>query len=751
MGLFSRKTKVQVAATVARVYTDDLLPSSVKTGMLRALINDDNIIDHVLEDLVSGIGMRANRMYDYASKHYAHGLPRPMHFESTTGKDIVQGMIEYEVGGPINIEYYHYGHLNQLHFGWHNLTHFHGYDPQTNQLGNLSTNKGTPVYLKDMVVVVKEATLDEMHDGSLDLWGPSPNAGYTPERQDLTSSFLRTHTPFRVDPLASGDYLLVSYVWLAETGELQQESLTIPFDLPNAATGDFYQVMYTYQGTKGWWTYESGSGIYPTVDAIFEPEMDEEYTGFANFFPITYFRHNGQSMDANRESPAYKTSTKMLGYLGMDYQSMIDAVNENPDVDQVEQAMMMMAVPANTENPLEIRYLFDFFNRARTASGAPPDWSKTPTDLRILRGNGSEINVAEEHSIILEDKKFKMALGYKAIFKRKRSGVIGPVGTYTHELGMEELVQKGIHTVTNEEVLWRSTVPTHTYRFQKTAGSYDEIMVHGLRMVYHIYGTYSDVGENDEPILMIPVDYTVTKEYAMPDREKLYARSLHYIFNSVVITKLKWYQTEGFKAILIIVMIVITIMTYGQTLKELAAAIASGSAATAMAAIKAILIVVLKQLVVGVVLKLFVKAAGIKIAFIAAVIAAAMGFYQSMGWGELGATWAEGLLKVATNLANAVNDVMTEMLLDLKSEAEAFGLYVEEKTKLLEETNKLLETSNLLTPFIFFGETPDQFYQRTVHSGNIGVMGIEAVASYVDMALTLPKLNETLGEKYVGY
>ena len=69
--------------------------------------------------------------------------------------------------------------------------------------------------------------------------------------------------------------------------------------------------------------------------------------------------------------------------------------------------------------------------------------------------------------------------------------------------------------------------------------------------------------------------------------------------------------------------------------------------------------------------------------------------------------------------------------------------------KLLESAQDLLEPSQLLHPFIIFGESPNDFYNRTVHSGNIGTMAISSITNYVDLSLTLPKFSETVGDTFV--
>jgi hypothetical protein len=64
---------------------------------------------------------------------------------------------------------------------------------------------------------------------------------------------------------------------------------------------------------------------------------------------------------------------------------------------------------------------------------------------------------------------------------------------------------------------------------------------------------------------------------------------------------------------------------------------------------------------------------------------------------------------------------------------------------MLDKAMELLEESNILNPRIIFGESPDDFYNRTVHSGNIGVASLDAISSFVAVALVLPKMNDTIG------
>ena len=86
----------------------------------------------------------------------------------------------------------------------------------------------------------------------------------------------------------------------------------------------------------------------------------------------------------------------------------------------------------------------------------------------------------------------------------------------------------------------------------------------------------------------------------------------------------------------------------------------------------------------------------------------------------------------------------------LRNDYSNFNSLVSSSNESLAAANKLLEQNPYITPLTIFGESPGDFYNRTVHSGNVGVIGLGAISSYVDNALTLPKLNDTLGEYSYG-
>ena len=737
----SRK-KVTVGTTVSRVIEDDKLPGSVKTGVIKALYEEGELVDYMLEELASGVGVKAKRMYEYAkSGEYTWGLPSGQFTTGEEGRAEVQAVLNAIEGTPVILEYAHYGPPNNLHIGWTKLIASHGYNPATNQLGVLTASKGTPVYLKDMVVVIPASQVDQIDTRSLEQWGLAAKSGYTPERTSITAAARPLVLPSPVQKQTGGtsEYLKVTYVWMVGA-VLNTGTFNIDITGYNE-DANYFHAKYLKGGVTKYWMYEDGAGTYSTLDQAFDfPPVPN-----GSFFPFVYFRYDKDSENDDKTTDAYKTSVKITKLLGMDYDQIADAINQNPDIDDVEHAIMMMAVPANTENELERRYLFEFFDTLYAANALQ---YRSKAQQQIALGQKPAELGSLTSSIVIQDTRFKMALENDAIYKRRVAGSIGPVGSYDSGFSEDGGTLKVVDTVTG--VVSTITTPGnyHYFRRQVSTGFYDEIAVVELQTRFHVQGKYSTIGDEEEKILLIPVDLAITSIWSLPNRELLYARALHYVFNSYVVTKVKWYQTGIFKLVMIVVAIVIVIWSGGTGFQVAAGLLAAG---LYTAAALVIIGMVLEYIVMALAFKLFVKAVGTRAALVVAIVAAASGTVMAINAGGLaGAPWSNQLLSLSSGLSNAIDVQMAADMKQLGLQARDFEAYKQEQLEILETAQGLLENNTWLSPFTIFGEKPQEYYDRTVHSGNIGVVGIDAVSTFVESKLVLPKLSDTFGGEYAG-
>lgn len=747
MGLFSDEYVTTVGTQAMRIIADKSIMASSRVGMLKSQYAEQpQMMEYVMEEMSGSLAHKGERMYSYAKKNYPVGLPSGQIKSAVDGIDVVKAALASIKGGTINIDYIQLGAPNLQHRGWIELVKQLQYDPVSNKIGTLTATKGKDVYLTDMVVVVKAANLDDRTPFTLAQWGPPATAGFTPNRlaQLLgTIGKYREHTKFEVDPGATRDYVRVEFIYANGTVYVEDH---LNIELPPMDDGDYYQVRYDYGlnlSKTDFWIYKVGSGTFPAVDNIHITAHNDHGT----YFPMAYVRYAKKSASEGAGTAEYKATEKMLKIMNMNYADMIKQINSNPDIADVEQAIVAMCVPAITENEAEQNYLFDYFKQLFYAADAiTPDAPQNQSMWMIIDAMFPELQ--QSRTIIIQDKKFKTSLSFNNISQEIKVGNVCPVGEYTSEFLTETKVETPPLT-TGGTTTYTTLDKRHVYQHQIALGLYEEISVYGLRVTYYVYGNYSTVGIEKDAILLIPLDNSITSKYTTLKREELYSRSLHLIVNSRVVTVLKWYQQDWFKIFTIIVMVVITILSLGSTWQGLVAAIAAGASGYAIAYM--IFIAILKYMVVSFLVKLFVKLVGVKFAFIVAIIAAIAGSYDAVQSGSVeGAPWASDLLKISTSLAKGIQDNLANSMLGLQEDADRYKLYTDTKVKLLDDANKLLESSDPLIPMIIWGEKPDDFYNRTVHSGNIGAMGLDMIESYCEVKLKLPELQDTLGVDNYG-
>lgn len=768
MGLFSSKKKTKVYTSVQRVIEDNQLPETAKTAVLKYILKDgDRVSNYLLNGFVESIALRAERMYRFAERgRYYYGLPKAEVISATQGRGIVKQVIEEQVGQSITLDYYEFAPLNSIHVGWDALMRQYGYNPASNEITVLSAQYGFPVYLDDMVAVYSQASFDEADPGVFAIWGDAPNSGYTPLRQGFLSNMVKP-TPYRVDPTAAADSVMVTFVYQPE--HPAPEPSTDPFfieeplpplepvfgtfsipvvDAHPDQDGEYHHVRYrTTGGAVGYWTYMNGAGDLAQVDAIYRTDFEEMGT----YFPWIYYRHDKQDRThpMYRQTEEYRSSKKLAKIIGVDYQMVGEAINSNPDIGDIEQAMVIMAVAANSEDPVDLRYLYEYFSVMYYAtSGNMKEFLNRPEAF-------DGFTVRASQAINIKDREFQMNLSYQGISRKRRAGTVAKIGQCTGGLENVSFTEEyqDHEGQRNKRTI---TIPYHYYRKQVTKGFYDEIRVYGLKTTYVIWRGKSTSASGESDNLLVPLDRSVTSLFPLPDRERLFSRSLHNIFNTRVTTKTKWYQSGWFKSVMVIVAIVVSIFYPPGGAAMWGAIAAMGS----MYLVIAVMTVIVIQFAISQVITMFAEAVGAEWAMVVAVALMIYGGYQAfsnaggLSMEAVKQATANAFVKIGTNLTKAALSVHQQgQLQDFNSELQEFELFKETKIAELEEIRKLLDMKSLIDPFEFigevpmivWGEAPQDFYSRTVHSGNIGVASLDVISGYVQTCLQLPRVNESLG------
>lgn len=754
MGIFSSKKKTYVGTSVVRVLEDDQIPDTLKQSLIRSVLfadGDRSVMSNLLEDLVNGPALNFERYYQQAaSGDYYFGLPNAQSQHKKAGLGVIQTTLDTLEGEPVTIDYVEFAPINPIHVGWAHVTTDLGYDHASNEITDLSAQKGYPVYLADLVPIYAAADHTELEAGETYNFSDNPRAGFTPHRKGQVN---RSMGEYRLegDVVYDPDSPLgvkVVYCWEDDNDLVHYEDSLLDLSWVEPEV-EYYQAKYTLaDGTVKYWTYRDNAGAYPAVDAIHAVD----YAAPGTYFPFVLFRRNREdrTREAVRDSEEFQSTERLLNALGMDFTAMGAAIHENPDIADVEQAAMIMAVPINTTDPLERRYLFDFFHRL---------YEQVPKDDVPLASPGRAVTPDNEavqgsNAVTWTDADFKMNLSFGPIKRTLIRSVSGPIGTVTSTSNSYEVswrTQTG-EVGKNDRPVYASssyTVTEWSFTKQITETLAQRITVVNPIMRYDIYDDrYAFIGDYDEGALVIPVDRDLVRNYLLVEREKLYFRSLRFVFNSRVTVKVKWYQTGFFKFVLVVAAIVVTYFSGGTFASLISTAMTYGAALTAAVILTYLVATAIKVYA----FRVLAKEIGVENTLIAAVVFVALAQMSAFNVGPGYLPTANTMLSVVNGLGQGVQYETQRRLQQYDGEMNAFRLLADEKTEELNNALTLLEVDNTLDPFAFIGrepqtvlgEAPDDYFTRSVHLGNSGPLVFNSVESFVDISLTLPTINSTI-------
>ena len=775
MGLFSSKKKHYVDTAVVRVVEDGLVPNVMRTAVVEAMFKDYGITETIMENVLQGSFRKIERAYRWAKVpgNYAHGLPDVHVQSSSDGKAKAIQAIRSDIGFTPTIDYLHYRPLNNIHMGWIFAKDQWGHDEETNRLDALSAYFGVDIYLDKMVAVHNVTPGQEPEQSSLGNFGGNTQGGSTPERD-----WAEPDNASELDKVMSLDAFLTEeevkvganevesvelhYIWKTDDGIHRGVHVLdlSSYDLDR----EYYHARYTYDPGSGkrvgYWLYDTEDERHPDLDSVF----DITYTSPGTYFPFVVFRSEQQNYaDPSRhDTDEYKSTVELADRMGFDYQSMSDQIHKNDDVGDIRQAVMMMAVPITTQDPLQMEYLYRWFTALhdRLPNEAT---SSTPTVSGI-----SDLSAASDDSyaITISDADFSCTISFDKITRRLRSGKVCDVGDFTNDQGTGS-------TDISDRIAMNpfDLFPSHSFntrnrtiRKQLNEHVYEEVVIENPQFRFPIArgGKKKTEGGADDERLLIPLDYNICQEFSPLEREDLYYRSLQLVFNSHIVQKVKWYQREAFAILLIVVAIVWTIFTYGgdggSALSTALGLTAGTNAAIAAAIVQSIVV----NIVIGKVLAFAVvelaNIVGIEFVQVLAVVAFLYGGYSLAQNNFVMNSTAENMLVLSSGLVEGGQQFIGGEIGALQKEQEEFmkageGLYEE-----LEALKAALDSGIDLDPFVFvaeeplivFGETPANYYDRTIHSGNVGAKALNLVQNFAEISLRLPTIEETLGEREYG-
>ena len=766
MGWFSTKRKHFVDTSVVRVIEDEQVPDSTRAALVESIFAEDTtIIEAVKNQALNGPYRNFEKMYKYAeSGAYYYGLPNATLISSDQARSLIVPAIQAEISQTgVVLSYYFFRPLNNIHAGWKHLYENLGYVKSTNKIiGLAASNNNLDCFLVKMVAVHTTITGQEVEQDSIGTWEASAASGQTPSRgafadPAVTSGLIAEHE-FRVGT-GETESVEIHYTYTTPAGSVINQILVLnlsAFDTDQ----EYHQAKYTYTvgavTYTGYWTYDHLTGSNAALNAVY----DNNYVAPGTYFPIAVFRREDQNQATNalQTSQQYLTTEKLLDYIGIDFRETADAMHADSDIDDIDQAVLMMAVPITSTNQAELRYLFDYFSGVHDSLPVDAtDGNSTEAPNLQSSDHGTSGGPKISWAIDIQDADFRMTISFQGITKRLITGNFGAVGDYQN---YEEVFDpfntpfRNLSTGNPTAFTGVASRSQRIFRHQINALVYEEITIDSPQVRYHIYQAKgAEAGANDGRCL-IPIDYNISNALPFLVKEELYFRSCHFVFNSHIVQVIKWYQRGAFRVVLLIVAVIMA--AYGSDLGfKLWVASAIGASAIVWVLIKFIVLLVLEGMIIGFVFKEVAKEIGAENAAWLAVIVAVVGGVKVLKAGGLVVhSTASKLLFVANGLARGSAQAFGIMLEDLMDDYKEWELLRDEMEEELERGQDLLGADLKINPFAFIGATPlfvpgeepQEYFNRTIHSGNVGVDALQIVQNYVAVSLTLPTIDETIEE-----
>lgn len=468
--------------------------------------------------------------------------------------------------------------------------------------------------------------------------------------------------------------------------------------------------------------YDTTTNTYPSLITV--SFGNPFYKGLGNTYPVVPLRRN--NIDLVRNTPDnqlnYTTTKELLSKLSIKVEDVADAINSNEDLDEIDHAYLHMGVSIDTKTTAGNYYLVKFFTKMYYES----DTQHLPPINRM------ELFSTKNYRVFAVNiAGWSIEIRWKNILITDHPGSIGKVGT----------IKK---TLTNKQVKFQHQVAKRSYREIIVVEPTQHNFIHERMAVVTDLEDVLDAEKNTDP-MVIPLMVNIMDETSMMYREHIFYESIFLTFNSFKRVKLKWYETDAFKAVLTIIAVVVFIYTgydfyhgFLVTLEQQGFLYAVGQLII-QAIILQVEVAVFKQIVTWI---------GADAALILAVVLVAYGVLSPEKLSDVTISGVN-LVHLVNGLVTGIESNLRSDIMDLRKKEEAYKLARTKEQEELDRRWKLLETSDLVDPFQFmaskplhsFNETPEQYFQRTIHTGNIGAYVFDVAENYHSMALTLPKPN----------
>lgn len=480
-----------------------------------------------------------NRYFNYGDKTFLDKLPetniRSTFIDSTAIKTAIDSqysinctIISSKKSVPIENEYVGYK-LHEL-YGYKpysNTMTYNGYPYSVSNIDYNYTNNNYDVYIQSkenltttitIRTVVTITNIDTSTDNKHTEIATTTEV--TSSLRGLLSTDTGTVTTDEVVPI--GSELPSDTTTSSSSTELEivWSSLVINVEVVEATNYYIVKYYYTVPGEWYWWVYKIGSGGFPALDVA------STYVSNLDMLPIVTLRNSTVNVNSDVNSTRYIHSKQILKYIGLDIDTIIDSVNENPSIANIEDCFIHFGIrPQDGANKVVSKVLFNMFDYIYEDTSIQTDGSYLITTI---------------------EGPFNAALRWSSQTKEVVSGYIGPIGRCAHIVVGDNLIVR--KQVTDTQYIQYTLVDLATATFIDRAG---------------MVGTKELALSNQ--YFSIPLSHYFVSKLNLYEQYELFYKTLLISMYSAQVTHLEFYETEAFGMLLQIVAVVLSVISFGSS------------------------------------------------------------------------------------------------------------------------------------------------------------------------------------------
>jgi len=490
-----------------------------------------------------------------------------------------------------------------------------------------------------------------------------------------------------------------------------------------------YEIYLESEGTIPDLHLDAGTGPAP-------PSLSEEV------FPLVPIRLNGQNYADDGSGLAGSSSIKkMLDKININAQDLMDGIEENPDQASIDDAYFGFGLSINSDDDWGLAGLAETFSLLH---------ARNPDSLSTFQTHNKRQNIRFR---VVQAGGLNSTISYNYII----SEILPGIRIYSKAEYDEGENFDFCYLGDAGETICETTGSSNRFVFNRPIPKvnpgdpdfYEKITISGLTQVHNIavpgFAEQEVRFTGGEDELNIPLLKGVINRVPAILRNDLVFGSMKLFIYAVEIQKLRWYEEAFFKAILVVVAIVLAVFTYGQSLT------AAGATFASYAGLAILVEMILVMAVLNIAVQWLVEEFGI----VGAVLAVILSIWVGGGGIKnltltLNTTWFATFTAVVRVSTTYIGVKAQGILEELEEYSEAY----EERLQELKDAQDILNAGvelDLLDmieerslPNTDINESPQSFYDRTSTTVDIAAISSSLVDDYYVVQTMLPVVDSYL-------